>query len=261
MKAFHFTSGKNCPRSRGLDPSDGLNPVVAWKMSNSLNILIYILQYKYIVWEETEQSPHHSLLSWIPPSCGITSKQQINLSPVLTLVPPVAFGELLNTQHVQVSLLYIYIHISMYTYILKKSYLFNLLQCSRKQQIMLKHLKARSSIRDRDQESRENEQWFHISLQSSGVNNHPQPFKIRTLPRELKRQVKNYSRSLGEKKKVWSENTTANPKHLWANHWFAIPNHFSAWILHLLSYLIFSQGIPRISLLWKDLSSSTLSTS
>lgn len=263
MKAFHFTSGKNCPRSRGLDLSDGLNlPVVAWKMSNSLNILIYILQYKYIVWEETEQSPHHSLLSWILPSCGITSKQQINLSPVLTLVPPVAFGELLNTQHVQVSLLYIYIHISMYTYILKKSYLFNLLQCSRKQQIMLKHLKARSSIKDRDQEPRKNEQWFHISPQSSGVNNHPQPLKIRILPRELKDRWK-ITRELwgGGKKKVWSENTTANPKHLWANHWFAIPNHFSAWILRLLSYLIFSQGIPRISLLWKDLSSSTLSTS
>lgn len=82
-------------------------PVITWNMSNSLNILIYISQYKYIVWEEREQSPHHSLPAWIPPSCGITSEQQIHLSPVLTPVPPVAFGELLNTQHVQVSLLYI----------------------------------------------------------------------------------------------------------------------------------------------------------
>lgn len=82
-------------------------------MSNSLNILIHILQCKYIVWEETEQSPHHSLLSWILPSCGITSEQQINLSPVLTSVSPVAFGELLYTQHVQVAL-YIHTYISVY---------------------------------------------------------------------------------------------------------------------------------------------------
>lgn len=217
-------------------------------MSNFLNIWIYILQCKYIVWDEREQSPHHSLLSWILPSCGITSEQQINLSPVLTLVPPVAFGVLLNTQHVQVSSLYIYIHRSMYTYILQESYLFNLLQCSRKHWIMLKQLKVRSSIRDRDQEPRENKQWFHISLQSSGVSSHHQPLKIRTLLRELKDGWKTLKIFGGKKKRykyIWSEDTTANPKHLWANHWFAIPNHFSAQILRSLSYLIFSEGIPQ----------------
>lgn len=81
-------------------------------MSNSPNILIYISQYKYIVWEETEQSAHHSLLAWILPSCGITSEQQINSSPVLPLVP-VAFGELLSTQHGQVSSLSMCIYIDM----------------------------------------------------------------------------------------------------------------------------------------------------
>lgn len=117
-EGFTFTSVKKCPRSRGLDPRATILQSLQEEKSNFLNIWIYILQCKYIVWDEREQSPHHSLLSWILPSCGITSEQQINFSPVLTLVPPVAFGVLLNTQHVQVSSLYIYIHRSMYTYIL-----------------------------------------------------------------------------------------------------------------------------------------------
>lgn len=126
---------------------------------------------------------------------------------------------------------------------------------------MLKQLKVRSSIRDRDQEPWENKQRFHISLQSSGVSSHRQPLKIRTLLRELKDGWKN-TQDLWRGKKIniyiyymiiRSEDTTANPKHLWANHWFAIPNHFSARILHLLSYLIFSEGIPQT--IRKDLSS------
>lgn len=67
---------------------------------------------------------------------------------------------------------------------------------------MLKHLKARSSIRDRDQELGESKQWFHISPQSSGVNNHPQPLKIRTLSRELKDRGEKLLEIFGEKKKI-----------------------------------------------------------
>lgn len=66
---------------------------------------------------------------------------------------------------------------------------------------MLKQLKARSSIRDKDQEPRENEQWFRISPQSSGVSSHPQPLKIRTLLRELKDGCKNTQDLRREKKK------------------------------------------------------------
>lgn len=68
---------------------------------------------------------------------------------------------------------------------------------------MLKQLKARSSIRDKDQEPRENKQWFRISPQSSGVSSHPQPLKIRTLLRELKDGCKNTQDLRREKKYIY----------------------------------------------------------
>lgn len=208
------------------------------------------------MWEETEQSPHHSLLSWILPSCGITNEQEINWSPVLTLVPPVAFGELLNTRHVQVSLLYIYIHISMYTHILQKSYLFNLLQCSRKQRIMLKHLKVRSSITYRDQEPQENEQWFLRSLQSSGVHNLWKSGPFRESLKAGEKLLKNLG---GGEINIYIH--TIRKHHNQPKALMGKPLICNSKPLFCLNppLTILSDLLSRKSLLWKDLSSSTVS--